>query len=103
MIERLSHLKSRFILAGVLGASVVCAQPVGSQSDDPYVVLNTTQGQIRIRVFESRVPQTCTNFLDLVSRGYYNGNTFHRIETWCVQTGDPSGTGRGCFIDPQTG
>jgi peptidyl-prolyl cis-trans isomerase B (cyclophilin B) len=103
MIERLSYLKSRFILAGVLGASLICVQPVRSQSDDPYVVLNTTQGRIRIRVFESRVPQTSGNFLDLVSRGFYNGNAFHRIETWCVQTGDPTGTGQGCFVDPETG
>jgi len=102
-MSSLRRLKSQVMLAGLIATAIGSAQPAGSQADDPYVVLQTTQGVIRIRIFESRVPQTAGNFLDLVSRGYYNGNTFHRIETWCVQTGDPSGTGRGAFVDPQTG
>jgi len=27
--------------------------------------------------------------------GFYDGKTFHRVEDWVVQGGDPDGTGRG--------
>lgn len=27
--------------------------------------------------------------------GFYDGKTFHRVEDWVIQGGDPDGTGRG--------
>lgn len=40
--------------------------------------------------------QTCKNFASLAGRGYYNNITFHRIiPNFMLQTGDPTGTGRG--------
>lgn len=56
-----------------------------------------------MKVFYSIVPYTAGNFLDLVSQGFYNGLTFHRIENWCVQGGDPNGNGSGNYVDPSTG
>lgn len=42
------------------------------------------------------VAQTCKNFATLAEREYYNGVIFHRvIPNFMVQTGDPTGTGRG--------
>ncbi|KAI9809260.1 MAG: heme binding [Sarcosagium campestre] len=39
---------------------------------------------------------TCNNFVGLVDRGYYNNCIFHRIiPNFMIQTGDPTGTGRG--------
>ncbi|TVY23533.1 Peptidyl-prolyl cis-trans isomerase-like [Lachnellula hyalina] len=39
---------------------------------------------------------TCTNFSTLASRGYYDTLLFHRIiPNFMLQTGDPTGTGRG--------
>jgi cyclophilin family peptidyl-prolyl cis-trans isomerase len=82
----------------------MCSLPaVHAQGADPIVSLQTTRGPIVIRVYRSMVPRTANNFLDLVSRGFYNGLTFHRWETWCIQGGDPNGNGSGDFIDPQTG
>ena len=75
----------------------------GMAQSDPLVVMNTTKGTVVIRVYARMVPDTAGNFLDLVSRGFYNGLTFHRVESWCIQGGDPYGNGRGNFIDPQTG
>lgn len=49
------------------------------------------------------VPYTAGNFLDLVDSGFYNGLTFHRVENWVVQGGDPNGNGTGHFVDPATG
>ncbi len=40
--------------------------------------------------------QTCKNFSTLASRGYYDTLLFHRIiPSFMIQTGDPTGTGRG--------
>lgn len=40
--------------------------------------------------------QTCNNFSTLAQRGYYNNVIFHRIiPNFMLQTGDPTGTGRG--------
>jgi len=67
------------------------------------VVLQTTKGPIALRVFTGMAPYTAQNFLELVSRGFYNGLTFHRVEHWVIQVGDPNGNGTGNFIDPQSG
>ncbi len=41
-------------------------------------------------------PETCANFLGLVSEGFYNGLTFHRvIDGFVAQGGDPEGNGTG--------
>jgi peptidyl-prolyl cis-trans isomerase B (cyclophilin B) len=72
-------------------------------TSDPVVVLETTKGTIKVRIYKDEVPKTAGNFLDLVKRGFYNGLTFHRYEPgFCIQGGCPKGTGTGGFIDPET-
>lgn len=87
------------IAVGAFSPSVVNAQ----EQSDQYVLLKTTSGWILIRVFNSMVPYTANNFCDLVGRGFYNGLTFHRVEDWVIQGGDPNGDGTGNFVDPDTG
>lgn len=36
-----------------------------------------------------------SNFILLAANGFYDGLTFHRVEDWVVQGGDPEGSGRG--------
>lgn len=63
---------------------------------DPVVLMETSKGPIKIRIYKSEVPTTANNFLGLVSQGFYNGLIFHRYEPgFCIQGGDPTGTGRG--------
>lgn len=58
--------------------------------------IKTNRGDIEATLFASDVPVTVANWLNLASRGYYNGITFHRvIPDFMVQCGDPTGTGRG--------
>jgi peptidyl-prolyl cis-trans isomerase B (cyclophilin B) len=73
------------------------------QRQDQFVLLRTDRGNILIRVAYSMLPYTAGNFLDLVNRGVYNGLSFHRVESWVVQGGDPNGDGTGSFVDPETG
>lgn len=70
---------------------------------DPVVVLETSKGQIVIRLFDQLAPNTVNNFLDLVDKGFYNGLKFHRREAgFVVQGGCPNGDGTGNYIDPKT-
>ena len=64
--------------------------------DNNTVVLETTQGNIEIKLMPDIAPKTCKNFKALVEKGYYNGIIFHRvIKDFMIQGGDPTGTGRG--------
>ncbi|XP_018429398.1 PREDICTED: peptidyl-prolyl cis-trans isomerase-like 3 [Nanorana parkeri] len=60
------------------------------------VTLHTDLGDMKIEVFCERSPKACENFLALCASNYYNGCLFHRnIKGFMVQTGDPTGTGKG--------
>ena len=60
------------------------------------VVLNTSKGEIEIEVFEAIAPNQAKNFVSLVKNGFYDGIIFHRVEAdLIIQSGDPSGTGKG--------
>ncbi len=49
-----------------------------------------------ITLYPDIAPITCENFENLVSQGFYNGLTFHRvIDNFMAQGGDPLGTGTG--------
>ena len=53
-------------------------------------------GIIEIELNEAAAPITCENFKKLVSAGFYNGLTFHRIiPGFMIQGGCPYGTGTG--------
>jgi peptidyl-prolyl cis-trans isomerase-like 1 len=54
------------------------------------------QGAIVVELYNEHAPKTCKNFASLAQRGYYNDIIVHRIiPNFMVQTGDPTGTGRG--------
>ena len=59
------------------------------------VVLNTAKGDIELELYPEKMPVTVENFLKLTDSGFYNGLTFHRVEHWVVQGGDPRGNGTG--------
>lgn len=53
-------------------------------------------GTMEIELFPSTAPITVKNFLTLVTSGFYNGLSFHRIiEGFMIQGGDPLGNGTG--------
>ena len=54
------------------------------------VIMSTSAGNIRIRLFTEEAPETTGNFLKLVDDGFYNGLHFHRvIEQFMIQGGCP--------------
>ena len=63
---------------------------------DIRIILHTNKGSIEATFFASKVPMTCANFLNLATRGYYDGLKFHRvIPDFMIQGGCPTGTGTG--------
>ncbi len=74
--------------------------------DGVYARMQTTRGEILLRLEHDRVPLTVANFVGLAegtighSRGagvrFYDGLNFHRvIDNFMIQGGDPAGNGTG--------
>jgi protein-export membrane protein SecD len=65
--------------------------------DESYVaIISTAKGDIVIKLFADKAPNTVNNFVFLARQGFYDNTTFHRvIEDFMAQGGDPTGTGTG--------
>lgn len=51
---------------------------------------------IKIELYPNKAKNTVNNFIELVSKGFYDGLIFHRvIKGFMIQGGDPQGTGMG--------
>jgi peptidyl-prolyl cis-trans isomerase B (cyclophilin B) len=59
------------------------------------VRIETNKGLIVMEIYGKLMPVTVANFKKLAGSGFYDGLTWHRVEDWVVQTGDPTGTGSG--------
>ena len=61
-----------------------------AQADDlPRVLLNTSEGDITLELFENEAPNTVANFISLVESKFYNGTPFHRVlPAFMAQGGD---------------
>ncbi len=59
-------------------------------------VMQTSKGEIKLRLFADKAPITVANFVNLAKRGYYDGLLFHRvIPDFMIQGGCPHGSGTG--------
>jgi peptidylprolyl isomerase len=57
---------------------------------NPIVLFETTKGNIKIELFEDKMPITAGNFRKLVEEGFYDETKFHRvIDGFMIQGGDP--------------
>ena len=76
--------------------AVLCQPGFTKGEKDPIVDMETNKGLIKVEIYATDAPVTSKNFLGLVSSGFYNGLIFHRYEPgFCIQGGDPQGTGMG--------
>lgn len=57
--------------------------------------IKTAKGDIIIKLYPDKAPNTVKNFITKAQSGYYTNLTFHRVEDWVIQGGDPLGTGTG--------
>ncbi len=89
------------LLLGVLFTNQVYADKGAAVANNKLkgkvmVTIETSKGTIKGNLFADKTPVTVANFVNLASRGYYDGLKFHRvIANFMIQGGDPEGTGRG--------
>ncbi len=57
--------------------------------------IKTSKGNIKVILFGKEAQKTVENFINKAKSGYYKNLTFHRVEDWVVQGGDPRGNGTG--------
>lgn len=70
-------------------------EPAGN-SNGSFVIMETSMGKIKIKLYTDKAPITTANFKKLTGQGFYNGTIFHRvIDGFMIQGGDPTGTGTG--------
>jgi len=61
-----------------------------------YAIISTDLGDMTLAFFLDVAPVSIDNFVKLSREGFYDGLTFHRIESdFVVQAGDPRGDGTG--------
>ncbi|MCK6455238.1 MAG: peptidylprolyl isomerase [Phycisphaerae bacterium] len=85
--------------AGTLSSAPVTIDVVNYQD----VVLETTQGKLRLHLLYDAAPETVANFLELVTSRFYDGKPFHRIEpSFVAMAGCPLGNGTGRRPDGRT-
>lgn len=58
-------------------------------------VIKTTKGNITLKLYPDQAPNTVANFAQKSSSDFYTNLTFHRVEDWVIQSGDPLGNGTG--------
>ena len=71
----------RLLFAGLcLGLLAVAAcEDAKADAPNPVVVMETSEGTIKIELFADKAPGTVKNFLTYVDEKFYDGTTFHRV------------------------
>ncbi|WP_282956751.1 peptidylprolyl isomerase [Cytobacillus firmus] len=66
------------------------------QGNERLVEMQTSKGNIKIKLFPDQAPKAVENFIKHSEDGYYDGLIFHRvIQDFMIQGGDPEGSGMG--------
>lgn len=72
-----------------LACALLLAMPSALRAQSCHVVLHTTEGNIRIALYDD-TPRHRDNFVKLAREGVYDSLLFHRvIRSFMIQTGDP--------------
>ena len=86
----------RHFLMTLLGASFLTMSTTAQADTGSILLLDTTQGQVEIRLLPDLAPNHVARITELANSGFYDGIIFHRvIPGFMAQTGDPQGTGMG--------
>ena len=94
-------MKNFFVILGILLSLMISQNCLANEKESKImpkqtIVIETNQGNIEVELMPDVAPKACENFIGLAEKGYYNGIIFHRvIKEFMIQTGDPTGSGRG--------
>ncbi len=77
-----------------LATTAAIPEPQGEKT--VKIKIQTNLGDINALLYPEEAPKTVENFVNLAKKNFYDGIIFHRvIPGFMIQTGDPTGTGRG--------
>lgn len=68
----------RLILALFLGLFLAGAA-FAAEAKNPIVLIETSEGKVKVELFQKEAPISVKNFLDYVNSGFYEGTIFHRV------------------------
>ncbi len=101
-------MKKVYFLVSLVIALTGCKSQYTELGDGLFADIQTTKGDIIVKLEYEKTPVTVANFVSLAEgtnpfvsdslkgKPYYDGIIFHRvIKDFMIQTGDPTGTGRG--------
>lgn len=71
------------------------ATPTESGQKETLATIQTSKGNIVVSFYRDAAPKTVANFISKAKSDYYKNLTFHRVENWVIQGGDPIGNGTG--------
>jgi cyclophilin family peptidyl-prolyl cis-trans isomerase len=76
-------------IAGLFFArQAIAAEEKAKQRDMAIVVIETSEGEIRLELWSDKAPITVENFLGYAKEGFYDGTIFHRvIDDFMIQGG----------------
>ena len=73
-----------------------CPPMVVDLSKEYLAIMKFETGEVVIQFYPQQAPVAVNNFIFLAHKGWYQGNTFHRVlPDYFAESGDPSGTGQG--------
>ena len=78
-----------FLLSLTITSSYGVSKIENNESEDTTLIkIYTTQGEIELKLFDDKAPETTKNFILYAEAGKYNGTIFHRvIKDFMIQGG----------------
>ena len=88
-------MKIRIIVLFLLSIIIICG--CGKEKENPIVKMEIEDyGTITMELYPKYAENTVANFVNLIEDGFYDNNSFHRLDgNFVLQGGDPTATGTG--------
>jgi cyclophilin family peptidyl-prolyl cis-trans isomerase len=79
-----------FVVAfAVVGCADQTKEDVSSSPSTEHTVEKGEPTVIELELYPKKAPKTVERIVDFIESGFYNGQRFHRVESWVVQWGSP--------------
>jgi peptidyl-prolyl cis-trans isomerase B (cyclophilin B) len=89
-LKTVSSICARVVCGAVFLALIAGAGTARAQETAPTIVVETSRGSFSFETFPGEAPVTVAHIVELVKRGFYDGQRVHRaFPGFLVQFGDP--------------
>ena len=85
------------VVISIISISFIVLLSGCKKVENPIVTMEIENyGTIKMELYPEYAPNTVANFVNLIEKGFYNNNSFHRLMPgFVLQGGDPNGNGQG--------